>query len=470
MPYLTDSYPPREWAFLRAIARAIAGEGGRAFLVGGCVRSALLGEPVKDFDVEVFGLEPDSLQALLGRFAPVALVGRAFGVYKLGGWPVDIGLPRTERKQGTGHRGFDVSINPRMPLAEAAKRRDFTVNAIYLDILEERLEDPLNGHADLKAGCLRHCSGRFPEDPLRVLRAMQFAARLPATVCPETLRLCSGLSSEGLSPERFFAEWEKLLLSGKIPSRGLAFLRECGWLRYFPELAALVGCPQDARWHPEGDVWTHTLHCMDAFARNRTGDREDDLIVGFAVLCHDMGKPRTTEEIDGTIRSHGHENAGLKPARAFLQRLNVATRLTGKILPLVKCHMRPAVLYRDRSSAAAIRRLARDCGRLDRLMRVFRADAAGRPGMEDGSGAAADWIMENARRLEVADGRPRPLLNGRDLMKHGWKSGPRMGAFLRGAYELQLDGRFTTRDEALEWLRAQPPPEEAGPGSHERVP
>jgi tRNA nucleotidyltransferase (CCA-adding enzyme) len=289
---------------------------------------------------------------------------------------------------------------------------------------------------------------------------MQFAARIPAEVCPETIELCQTLTPEGLSPERYFAEWEKLLLEGKQPSRGLHFLKACGWLQYFPELEAMSGCPQDPKWHPEGDVYEHTLHCLDAFARERTGNREEDLIVGFAVLCHDMGKPATTEMIDGHLRSYGHETAGLKPARAFMKRLNLATKLAEQVLPLIRCHMRPAILFQEKSSPAAIRRLSRDCGRLDLLLRVFRADSAGRPPMPDNSAEANEWLLSRARELKVASSKPKPLLNGHDLMKKGWSAGPLMGQFLDNAYEQQLDGTFTTRAEALEWLASPCPSEE----------
>lgn len=452
---LHDQFQPGHWRFLQKLAQRCAEAGGRAFLVGGCVRSALMREPVADFDVEVFGLSPQRLEGVLQSLGSFARVGRAFGIYKLPGWPVDVGLPRREHKTGTGHRGFEISIDPNMSVAQAARRRDFTVNALYFDCSSGRIEDPLGGQADLESRILRHCSERFTEDPLRVLRAMQFAARLPAEVAPETIRLCSTLDPEGLSPERYFAEWEKLILKGKMPSRGLAFLKAAGWLRFFPELEVMSGCPQDPRWHPEGDVWTHTLHCMDAFARDRLDDREEDLIVGFAVLCHDMGKPATTETVPEGIRSHGHEAAGLSPARSFMERLNVSGRILEQVLPLIKCHMRPAVLFRDQSSPASVRRLARDCGRLDRLMRVFRADAAGRPPMNDDSGAAVAWLSEQARVLKVESNRPKPLLSGHDLLHRGWKSGPEMGRFLDQAYEAQLDGRFTTRDEALDWLRLQ---------------
>lgn len=455
MPSIIRYFQKRHWHFLKAIAERCQPSGGHLYLVGGSVRSALLKEPVLDFDVEVFGLPAADLERILGEFATVTRVGKSFGIFKLKGWPIDVGLPRREQKSGLGHRGFEVEIDPDMTILEAAWRRDFTVNALYFEVTKRRLIDPLNGRKDLEQGLLRHCSERFPEDPLRVLRGMQLAARLSAEVHPETIALCAGLTPEGLSPERFFGEWEKLVLRGRQPSRGLRFLEQCGWRRFFPELAALSGCPQDPRWHPEGDVWTHTLHCMDAFALNRIGQDEEDLIVGLAVLCHDMGKPSTTVKEGGEIRSHGHETAGLVPTRQFLERLNVSHRLIEQILPLVKCHMRPAILFQEMSSASAIRRLSRDCGRLDRLMRVFQADAAGRPPFPDDSLAARSWLMEEARRFNVQAGKPQPLLNGYDLMKRGWEQGPDLGRFLNAAYEGQLDGLFATREEALDWLDTQ---------------
>ena len=439
------------------MAVACAEAGGRAWLVGGCVRSALLKEAVTDFDIEVFGLDPERLERVLTGLGRVSRVGKAFGIFKLSGWPVDVGLPRRERKAGTGHCGFEIDVDPHLTLEEAAARRDFTCNALYLDILSGEIADPLGGMRDLEERLLRHCSPRFHEDPLRVLRAMQFAARLPADIAAETVVLCRELTPEGLSRERFFGEWEKLLLSGKEPSRGLRGLQECGWLRFFPELKAMEGCPQDPQWHPEGDVWMHTLHCMDAFARARTGDREDDLIVGLAVLCHDMGKPATTLHEGGRIKSPGHEAAGVEPARSFMERLNVPQRFVDAVLPLVRCHMRPGALHHAGSSAAAVRRLARDCGRLDLLMRVFQADSSGRPPLPDESAPTRVWLAEMARQLDVERNKPRPLLRGADLLERGWKAGPALGAFLHNAYEAQLDGSFTDRAEALRWLEFQLP-------------
>ncbi|MBM4130805.1 HD domain-containing protein [bacterium] len=420
--------------------------GGRAWLVGGTVRDCALGLQPSDADLEVFGLEPDRLQELLAADYPLDLVGRSFGILKLKDWPIDVGVPRRESKSGQGHRGFVVAAEPSLPLAAAAARRDFTINAIYLDPLDGEVADPWRGLDDLEAGRLRHTSAAFAEDPLRVLRAMQLASRFLLTVEPETVAACRRMTPEGLPRERLFGEWEKLLVLGGQPSRGLDLLRACGWLQYCPELAALPGCPQDARWHPEGDVWTHTRHCLDAFAAELTGDRREDLVVGLAVLCHDLGKPGTTETVDGRVRALGHEDLGVERTLSFLARLTGSAALIDEVVPLVREHMRPAALHRGRASDAAVRRLAARVGRIDRLVRVARADAFGRPPRPAAEFPAGDRLLAAARRLAVATDPPAPLVLGRHLLALGLEPGPRFGRWLERCYEAQLGGRFT--DEA----------------------
>ena len=280
---------------VRAILTAIRDGGGRALLVGGCVRDALLGRPAQDVDIEVYRLPAERLEALLAARFAIDRVGQAFGILKIHGLDVDVSLPRRESKAGLGHRGFAVQSDPDLSYEEAAARRDFTINAMAFDPLNGELIDPFDGRGDLRNRILRHTSARFSEDPLRVLRGAQFAARFDLTAAPETVAIARTIGLEGLAPERIYEEWRKLVAQGVRPSRGLHFLKECEWIRFFPEPAALIGCAQDPGWHPEGDVWEHTLYCMDAYARGRTGDAWEDLVVGWAVLCHDFGKPRTTK-------------------------------------------------------------------------------------------------------------------------------------------------------------------------------
>ena len=437
-------------AVMARVCRTVAEAGGRAWLVGGVVRDAILGLPLGELDLEVFGLPADRLRAALAGEYDLDLVGQSFGILKLRGWPIDVGLPRREAKIGLGHKGFEVHSDPTMSLPDAAARRDFTVNAIYCDPLTGQVEDPFGGRDDLAARRLRHTSPAFGEDPLRVLRGMQLAARFDLEPVPATVEICRAIEPEGLTSERIFGEWTKLITLGRAPSRGLKFLRDCGWLQYFPELAALPGVPQDPQWHPEGDVWVHTLHCLDAFADERIGHPWEDLVVGAAVLCHDLGKPDTTVTgADGVIRSPGHEERGVVLTEAFLGRMSSHRKLLAEVQPLVAEHMRPTALFQAGASDAAVRRLAARVGRLDRLVRVARADALGRPPLAVREFPAGDWLLEAARRLEVEHNPPEPLVLGRHLKALGRQPGPHFGEVLEKCYEAQLEGRFTTAEEGI---------------------
>jgi len=431
------------------VCRAVREAGGRALLVGGCVRDALLGREPADHDLEVYGVAPERLEELLAARHPLDRTGRAFGVLKLRGAPVDVSLPRRESKAGLGHRGFLVQSDPGLTPQEAALRRDFTLNAIAYDPLSGEIVDPVDGRGDLRRRILRRVSDHFAEDPLRVLRGVQLAARFELTADPATAAACRGLEFEGLARERIFEEWRKLLLLGARPSLGLVFLRESGWLRFFPELAALVGCGQDPAWHPEGDVWTHTGLSLDVFAAERVGDEREDLVVGLAVLCHDLGKPATTRFADGRLRSPGHLEAGEAPTRALLARLTPQQALVGQVVPLVREHARPYELHRAAAGDAAIRRLALRVGRIDRLVRVARADRLGRG---DGAGPdfpAGDWLLERAAALDVSAAPPRPLVLGRHLIGLGLAPGPGFKAILDECYEAQLAGRIATAEQGV---------------------
>lgn len=438
-------------AVLTRVCRTIAAAGGRAWLVGGGVRDLSLGRPAGDLDLEVFGLPAGDLHACLAREFELNLVGQSFGILKLRGWPIDVGLPRREAKIGLGHKGFEVHSDPHMSLGDAAARRDFTLNAVYLDPLTGEVEDPFGGLEDLANGQLRHTSPAFGEDPLRVLRGMQLAARFDLEVVPETVAICRNIEPEGLTSERIFGEWTKLITLGRVPSRGLAFLRDSGWLQYYPELAALPRVPQDPKWHPEGDVWVHTLHCMDAFAAEKVGHPWEDLVVGMAVLCHDLGKPETTTNEDGVIRSLGHEQRGVDLTADFLGRMTSHRKLLAEVKPLVAEHMRPTALFQAQASDAAIRRLAARVGRIDRLVRVARADVLGRPPLKTNDFPAGDWLLEGARRLDIENHPPYPLVQGRHLKRLGQRPGPDFGTILQKCYEAQLAGKFATVEAGIKY-------------------
>jgi len=449
---MPESPAPAAEQAVRSIARAVAARGGRAWLVGGCVRDVLLGEPRKDWDLEVYGVAPAELRALLEREHEVVDVGRAFGVLKLKGLPVDVALPRRETKIARGHKGFDVEADPDLDMRSAAERRDLTINAIYEDPLTGEIADPLGGRADLAARRLRHASPRFVEDPLRVLRLMQFVARLRFDVAPETVALCRTLDLHELPRERMEEEWRKLLLQGVEPSRGLYFLKESGALRFYPELAALDGCPQNPEWHPEGDVFVHTGHVLDHYARERVGD-SSDWTVGLALLCHDLGKPATTaRDEDGVIRSIGHSEAGEAPTRSFLARLTLEADLVETVVALVLHHLKPWELFKAKAGDAAIRRLATQVN-LRLLVRVARHDDAGRPPRRFDGFPPGDWMIARAVALAAADAAPRPIVLGRHLIELGLSPGPRFKSLLDRCYEAQLDGGFADLDGGIAFVK-----------------
>ena len=439
------------------IAKAVRARGGRALVVGGWVRDRLLGpdpgDGSKDLDLEVFGIPAADLPALLAPFGHVEPIGQSFPVYKID--TVDIGLPRRESKAGRGHKGFVVEGDPSMSIEDAARRRDFTVNAIAWDPLTDEYIDPFGGRQDLERRLLRAVDPQtFGDDSLRVLRAVQFAARFELTLDEQTKSLCRSIRLDDLPPERVWGEIEKLLLRARRPSIGFALMRELGVVdQLFPELNALIGCEQEPEWHPEGDVWVHTLMVIDQ-ARARVDDlgRGDAITVMLAAVTHDFGKPKTTALVDGRIRSLDHEQEGVEPAAAFLDRLNIHS-IDGKdvraqVLGLTAHHLKPGMLYKVRHELTdgAFRRLSQKVD-LELLARVAKSDCLGRTGDFDCS--AMDWFLEKARDLGVDRSPPTPLLLGRHLLELGMKPGPEMGELLKKIYERQLDGEITSTEDAV---------------------
>ena len=441
------------------IASVVREAGGRALCVGGFVRDRILGRASKDLDIEVFGIPQESLHELLKSLGRVEPVGQAFPVYKLG--EIDVALPRRESKTGRGHNGFTVVGDHTMGFEEAARRRDFTINAIGWDPLTDEYLDPFNGRRDLNLRVLRVVDpATFADDSLRVLRALQFAARFELTIDPETARICSSIVLDDLPAERIWGEIEKLLLAAERPSIGFALARELGVIeQIFPEMLPLYETPQDAEWHPEGDVWIHTLMVIDkARQLNSDCDRPRLAAIMLGAVCHDLGKATTTAMIDGRIKSPNHEAMGVEPAAKILDRLNINT-LDGfdvrkQVLGIVAEHLRPMAFYKSRDTVrdGAFRRLAQKVD-LELLVRFARADCTGRKGAFDCSGI--EWFFERAKSLGVEHRPPAPILLGRHLIELGVPPGPRMGEILKAVYELQLDSQVTTLDEAIARAREQ---------------
>jgi tRNA nucleotidyltransferase (CCA-adding enzyme) len=368
---------------------------------------------------------------------------------------VDVALPRRESRKGRGHRAFEVTGDPNLSFVDAARRRDFTINAIAWDPLTDEYIDPFDGRMNIAARVLRAVDARtFGEDSLRVLRALQFAARFELTVDDATAELCRRIELDDLPAERIWGEIEKLLLLAARPSIGFRLALDLGVIRrIFPEIEALVGCEQEPEWHPEGDVWVHTLMVIDQ-ARTRIDDldRARQVVVMLGAVCHDLGKPPTTAFVDGRIRSIDHEQAGVAPATRLLDRLNIHT-LDGydvrkQVLGIVAHHLKPGMFRQSPTpvSDGAFRRLAQKVD-LELLARVAKSDCLGRVGGFDCS--AMDWFLDRARELGVQHAPPDPLVKGRHLLALGLPPGPRIGSVLRQIYEKQLDGSIATVEEGV---------------------
>lgn len=450
---------------LEQLLSTVVVAGGHPIIVGGSVRDHLLGITPKDFDIEVFKLSLDKLESALSKNFKVDAVGRSFGVLKvtIGEHTFDVALPRRENKNGIGHRGFVVESDPNMSFADAASRRDFTMNAIGFDSLDHVFLDPWGGRKDIEARTIRHVSDHFDEDPLRVLRGCQFAARFGFIIDGATITKCQKLRPElaTLPVERLWEEWKKLLLKSPRPSTGLEYMLVTEAITLFPELDALRDVPQDPEWHPEGDVWTHNNMVIDQAVRvcnDDDLDNEERLIVMLGALCHDLGKPATTKFERERWRSIDHEEQGIEPSRSFLTRIGAPPSIIEAVIPLVAHHLKPFNLFRDKASNSAIRRLALKAP-LDRLCKVARADFLGRATPD--AQAVMDsreiedivWVLTKASELKIEHEGPKPLLMGRHLVQAGIKPGKEMGQMLAKAFEAQLDGVFGDETGAVEWAR-----------------
>lgn len=443
----------------RIIQTLIVAGAKECLFVGGYVRDQLLGTPAEklDFDIEVYGLSYDEIvRALRAAKFHVDIVGKSFGTVKVGNG-IDLSVPRRESKSGIGHTGFKVESDPTMTFDEAASRRDFTINAIGMR-QDGSIVDPFGGRGDIENRLLRATSPKFVEDPLRVLRGMQFAARLGFEMEPQTISMCRSLVGEfgTLSPERIWGEWHKWATRGKFSSHGLRVLRQTDWLAKFPELAALVDVPQNPVWHPEGDVWDHTLLVCDAaaeIASDENMSEEDRVVLMFAALGHDFGKPQTTVRNEkGNWSSPNHAVNSAILVDDFLTRIRAPNWVTQNVVPLVRehmAHMAHSPEY-DVPSERAVRRLAVRLSPSSVRMwcHLCHADAMGC--LARGT-RVSSW-GEVAAKLDVREERPVPLVYGRDLMAIGFRPGPELGVSLKKLYEAQLDGEFVTRDGGIAWL------------------
>lgn len=446
------------------ICEAIDHEDGTPYFVGGCVRDEILGHlPPDDWDIEVFGMEPTKLKALLNYFGPIGEVGDSFGVILLKpkdrewtGSPIQFSIPRRENKEGRGHKGFICEMDPKMTIREAAGRRDFTINSIYQNAITGEVFDYYGGRTDLADGRLKHVGPHFGEDPLRVLRGMQFVSRFDLIALDEgTRQECICLLSEydSLPVERVGGEWRKWATKSVKPSRGLHFLNETHWLVHYPALEAMMGVQQDPHWHPEGDVWTHVGYVCDAMAdicKLEDIKGEDREVLMYAALTHDLGKPNTTAYSGQPARwrSPGHAEAGVPIAREFLKSIGVFDRVIQRVLPLVSNHMFPAWEEQTRRTVRRLKVRLGDAS-LEELLMVMEADQSGRPPNPPGEHEFVPQIRELAKELPP---KIEPLLTGRHIISAGITQGPEIGKIKATAFEAQLCEEFADEAGALEWL------------------
>jgi len=453
----------RDLSKAKAVAdQLLAAGASHCMLVGGYVRDRLAGLDSKDIDIEVYGLGYDEILAALAPGYDVGLVGQSFGVVKVDN-EIDVSIPRRESKMGIGHQGFDVRPDPTMTPHEAAARRDFTINSMGMTF-DGKIFDPYGGQKDLQAGILRATTAAFQEDPLRVLRGMQFAARFGFDMDDRTVRMCRELVDEftHLSAERVWGEWHKWAVKGRYPSRGLKVLERTGWITSFPILQAMADTPQDPDWHPEGDVFVHTGHVCDVaveIADREQFDVKQRAVLLFAALCHDFGKTTTTTRNErGRWIAYQHSDEGVPPARQFLEAMRAPSWLVDAVLPLVACHMIHVTHPEDHDpSLRVVRRLAHRLApaTIQLWAAVCEADASGRPPLPR-KNPVEDW-QRVANELALQDSKPKPLLLGRHLIPLGYPPGQQLGLILMSAFESQLDGEFTSVEGGLEWVQAKFP-------------
>lgn len=427
-----------------AIAQKVAEQGGRAMFVGGYVRDRLSGAESKDIDIEVYGLAPSALKAILEAFGPVVEKGASFGVYGIAHTQLDIAMPRRERCVGLEHRSFEVNVDPDMDFKTASMRRDFTINAMMMDGLTGEIVDCWGGREDLKNGVIRHVSDQtFPEDALRVFRCAQFAARLKAEVAPETLELCRGMDVTHLACERVFEEVSKALLKAEKPSVFFRVLRAAGHLgEFFPELEACIGVEQSPVYHPEGDVFEHTMLVLDCAAQLRSR-AQWPLAFMLSALFHDLGKVVATEvQADGRITAYGHEVQGLDIVQRQMQRLTRQTRLIEYVKNQMWLHMRPNLLAQCHSRKKKTRQLFDMSVCPEDLILLSRADASGKLDAPYNE-ANECFLME--RLADYRKVLAQPMVSGEDLIKGGFLPGPDFSKWIERARQLRFAGLDRSR-------------------------
>ncbi len=428
----------KDKAMAEEIARRVAEKNGRAYYVGGYVRDGLLKKENKDIDIEVHGIFPDELRQILCSVGKMMTVGEAFGIFGLKGYGIDIAMPRKERATGKGHRDFDIFVDPFIGEKKAAMRRDFTVNALMQDVLTGEVIDFFGGQDDLRNGIIRHVNDEsFSEDPLRVLRAAQFAARLDFSVADETVALCSRIPLDSLSCERVEAELSKALLKAEKPSVFFVILKDMKKLdEWFPELESLIGVEQSPVYHTEGDVWNHTMMVIDEAAKMRD---KVTYPLGFMLcaLAHDFGKAVSTQVIGGKIHAYAHEVKGLPLIDVFLKRITKETKLKRYVMNLCEYHMKPNALAENNASVKSTNKMFDSVCAPEDLIYLSAADNLGRISEKNNSDNTP-FLFERLQTYKSIMAKPCVL--GKDLIEAGLTPDKNFSEILSYAHKLHLAG------------------------------
>lgn len=438
-----------QFPILKKITQKLHQEQAIILLVGGAVRDYFLGHESKDFDIEVYNISAQDLESALSQFGPVSNVGKIFGVFKLHGLPFDFSLPRLDEPG----RKPKVTLDQHLEFKTAFSRRDLTINAMGINLVTGELVDPFNGKGDLEKKILRAPDPKFfIEDPLRFYRVMQFIGRLE--MYPDTTlnQLCRMMDISKVSRERISDEFEKLLLKSKSPSLGFRWLLEIGRLEEIvPEIAILKKIEQKPIWHPEGDVFEHSMQTVDGAAtlQKKYKTREEKLIFLFAALLHDIGKK-------GGINEHGHDERGAELVPQTLSKMTINKNYIVPVQKLVRYHMMPGQFSKQNAGIPAYKRLARKLAPetdLEMLIDVSIADKCGRnphshiPILKEI--AEIEQFKKIVMQQGILKGPEKPLLEGRDLLEY-FAPGKKLGEILHKAYEMQIEEGIKNKEELKE--------------------
>lgn len=428
----------RDIDMAKRLAEAVADKGGCAYYVGGYVRDLVMGECGKDIDVEVHGITPDELKAILDSLGTRLDIGESFGIFGLKGYSIDIAMPRKETCRGTGHRDFDVFVDPHIGTLGAARRRDFTINALMQNILTGEIIDHFGGRGDLEKKLIRHIDPiTFVEDPLRVLRGAQFAARFGFEIADETIELCRGMDISTLAKERIIGETEKALIKADKPSIFFELMRKMGQLSvWFPELEALIGVEQNPKYHSEGDVWVHTMMVLDVAAGMKQYTATP-LAFMLSALCHDLGKAVCTEVINGEIHAYAHEKAGIPLAERLVSRLTSEVALKKYVMNMVDLHMKPNVLGAVGASIKSTNKMLDSAIDPEGLICLAVADGLGKESPREYI-SYNDYFRERVAIYHEYMARPHVM--GQDLIDAGIAPGKSFSEYLAYAHKLRLAG------------------------------